>query len=40
MLKQNTSVGFMLVDKLCKGLNLKFTADKIFNQKLLQHSKW
>ena len=24
------NVGFMLVDKMCKELNLKFTADKIF----------
>ena len=28
------NVGFMLVDKLCKDLNLKFTADKIFQSEI------
>lgn len=28
------NVGFMLVDKLCKELNLKFTADKIFQAEI------
>ena len=28
------NVGFMLVDKICKELNLKFTADKIFQAEI------
>ena len=28
------NVGFMLVDKLCKDLNLKFTVDKIFQAEI------
>ena len=28
------NVGFMLVDKMCKELNLKFTADKIFQAEI------
>ena len=28
------NVGFMLVDKLCKDLNLKFTVDKIFQSEI------
>ena len=35
------NVGFMLVDKICKDLDLKFTADKIFQADIASYfSKW